>query len=444
MSENTINRSRDNIQKNTLVFAADYVGYYDLLYRDKDYEAEADYVAALIRKFHPSAGSILEMGSGTGIHASLLAEKGFAVHGIERSPEMLARSWDAAKNRAVEGSRLTFTEGDIRDIRLSERFDTVIALFHVISYLTTNEDVTAAFETARQHLNPGGIFIFDIWYGPAVLTERPSVRTKKMADDQTEITRLADPVLYSNENLVDVNYRVVVRNIAVQSVTELRETHTMRYFFKPEIERIADQTHFHTLNTEEWLTGKPIGANTWGACFTLGASQPGGPIMADLVLQKLKPDAIALIVYDFDGVLTDNRVLTLQDGTEAVFANRSDGLAINMIKELGIKQVIISTEINPVVKARADKLGIPCLQGIGDKLSVLKKYLADNHINKDKVVFIGNDINDLPAMNYVGLPVAPADAYPEIKQASSIALETKGGYGVVRELYNLIRRATQQ
>lgn len=158
---------------------------------------------------------------------------------------------------------------------------------------------------------------------------------------------------------------------------------------------------------------------------------------------NLTPSAIDLVVYDFDGVMTDNRVLTLQDGTEAVFANRSDGLAVKMIKDMGIKQVIISTETNPVVNARAEKIGILCLQGIGDKLDVLKKYLAENNIDKDKVAFVGNEINDVAAMSYVGFPVAPADAYPEVKNISKIVLKTKGGYGVVREFYELIKKSSE-
>lgn len=157
----------------------------------------------------------------------------------------------------------------------------------------------------------------------------------------------------------------------------------------------------------------------------------------------LSPVAIDLIVYDFDGVMTDNRVLTLQDGTEAVFVNRADGLAVNMIKDMGIKQLIISTETNPVVKARAEKIGIDCLQGIGDKLDILKKYLTENNIDKNKVVFIGNDINDITAMSYVGFPVAPADAYLEIRNISKLVLKIKGGYGVVREFYELIKKGIE-
>jgi YrbI family 3-deoxy-D-manno-octulosonate 8-phosphate phosphatase len=156
------------------------------------------------------------------------------------------------------------------------------------------------------------------------------------------------------------------------------------------------------------------------------------------------PSKIDLIVYDFDGVMTDNRALVFQNGAEAVFVNRSDGLAINIIKEMSIRQVIISTETNPVVNARAEKIKIPCIQSVGNKLEVLKKYLSDNNIDKNKVVFIGNDINDIDAMNYVGYSVAPADAYPEVKNIAMIVLKTKGGYGVVRELLEHIKKGIKR
>jgi SAM-dependent methyltransferase len=270
MSEKQNDRIEDKAQSNATVFA-DYARYYDLLYRDKDYAAEADYVAGLIKKYHPGAESILELGSGTGIHASLLTEKGFGVHGIERSPEMLARSRTLTENLGTEQERLTFSPGDIREIRLNKYFDAVIALFHVMSYQTTNKDVTAAFQTARQHLKTGGIFLFDVWYGPAVLTDRPEVRIKRMADDQTEVTRLAEPVLHPNENLVDVHYHMFVRTRSAQAVSELKETHVMRYFFKPEVERIAFDAGFQCLHAEEWLSGRRIGCDTWGICFLLKA-----------------------------------------------------------------------------------------------------------------------------------------------------------------------------
>jgi len=269
MSEKRDHRqTKDNTKNSSAVFA-DYASYYDLLYHDKDYAAEAEYVAGLVRNCRPSTQSILELGSGTGIHASLLAEKGFNVHGIERSREMLARSLALAEKMTPGHGQLAFSPGDIRDIRLNKRFDAVISLFHVISYQTTSEDVTAAFETAKRHLKPGGIFIFDVWYGPAVLTQRPEVRIKRIMDDQNEITRLAEPMLHENENLVDVQYDVFVRDLGTNVVKELKETHLMRYFFKPEIDSLATLSGFTVQNVEEWYSAKPISTSTWSVCFCL-------------------------------------------------------------------------------------------------------------------------------------------------------------------------------
>lgn len=261
------------IEDSPLVFD-EYARYYDLLYQDKEYQAEANYLVDLIRSFHPKARTILEMGSGTGIHASLLAKQGFSVHGVERSPEMLARSQSLLhKTNDSERDRLSFTQGDIRNIRLSQRFDVAISLFHVISYQIRNEDVVGAFQTAREHLEPGGIFIFDVWYGPAVLTDRPTVRIKRMANEEFQITRLAEPVVHPNENRVDVHYHIFIREKSSSAVKELRETHRMRYYFKPEIELLARLTGLNLLHSEEWLTGAPIGWTTWGGCFCLKARE---------------------------------------------------------------------------------------------------------------------------------------------------------------------------
>ena len=152
---------------------------------------------------------------------------------------------------------------------MNKTFDAVISLFHVISYQTGNADVSAAFETAREYLKPGGVFFFDVWYGPAVLTDRPSVRVKRMSDELTAVTRIAEPVVHPNDNRVDVNYHVFVRDLQSGTVKEMRESHEMRYFFKPEIELFAAKAEFQCIHSEEWLSGKAIGCDTWGACFVL-------------------------------------------------------------------------------------------------------------------------------------------------------------------------------
>jgi len=240
-----------------------YADYYDLLYSDKDYAGEAGYVHDLIKRFAPHSKSILELGSGTGRHAALLVERGYTVHGVERSEAMLARAMPlAAKN-----ARLSFSTGDLRKVRLGQTFDVVISLFHVISYQTSNQDLRAAFATACEHLKAGGLFIFDCWYGPAVLTERPSVRVKRVANDEIEVTRLVEPSLCPNKNMVEVNYHVFIRNKHTDEVTEVRETHHMRYLFAPEIELLLEQAGCKVIVAQEWMSGKPLGCNTWGACF---------------------------------------------------------------------------------------------------------------------------------------------------------------------------------
>ncbi|MFQ5606989.1 MAG: KdsC family phosphatase [Candidatus Zixiibacteriota bacterium] len=151
-------------------------------------------------------------------------------------------------------------------------------------------------------------------------------------------------------------------------------------------------------------------------------------------------EELALLVYDFDGVMTDNKVMIDEDGRESVVVNRSDGLAVAEFKKLGVRQFILSTEVNAVVLRRADKLGIPCLNNCADKRAALQAYLQKNQVNANKVVYCGNDINDLAVMQIVGLPVAPADANWRIREIAKYVTRARGGEGVIRELYDVLVR----
>jgi YrbI family 3-deoxy-D-manno-octulosonate 8-phosphate phosphatase len=151
-------------------------------------------------------------------------------------------------------------------------------------------------------------------------------------------------------------------------------------------------------------------------------------------LKKISVADLSLIVYDFDGVMTDNRVIVLQDGTEAIVANRADGLGISRISSFGIPQLILTTETNPVVQARASKLKLQVIGGCKDKVNSLREYCDRNGYDLQGVVFVGNDINDLEAMKIVGYPVAPDDAHPEVKAVARLITQAKGGAGVIKEL----------
>lgn len=153
---------------------------------------------------------------------------------------------------------------------------------------------------------------------------------------------------------------------------------------------------------------------------------------------KINLKEIDLIVYDFDGVMTDNKVIVSNDGIEFVICNKADGMAVQKIKELKIPQIILSSEYNSVVKARAAKLKIDSLPGQDNKLVALKKYCRTNGYNPRKTIYIGNDINDLEIMQFVACPLCPSDAHEKIKQIALIIFKAKGGEGVIRELYDLL------
>jgi len=147
---------------------------------------------------------------------------------------------------------------------------------------------------------------------------------------------------------------------------------------------------------------------------------------------------IKLLALDFDGVLTDNRVIVTEDGKESVICNRSDGIGLTNLREIGVETIVISTEVNPIVAKRCKKLKVPYLQGCSNKWEQLQKVISKKHIPPENVGYIGNDINDLECMKRVGIPICVADAYPEVKRVAKLITKRKGGNGVVREICDLI------
>ncbi len=148
-----------------------------------------------------------------------------------------------------------------------------------------------------------------------------------------------------------------------------------------------------------------------------------------------------LVVFDFDGVMTDNRVLVLQDGTEGASCDRSDGLGVGMLKAAGMPMLVLSKEQNPVVGARCRKLGLECHQGIDDKLTKLRDLLASRGMTMADIAYVGNDINDLACMREAGLPIAVADAYPPVLAAAKMVTVKPGGKGAVREVCDALLAA---
>lgn len=204
------------------------------------------------------------------------------------------------------------------------------------------------------------------------------------------------------------------------------------YIFKPQILR-----EFHNR-----LGGK-IAFYRMRATDSLQIDEPDDIILIEALMaqgskQTLNLTKIRALVLDFDGVLTDNRVLISQEGTEAVMAHRGDGWGIARLKEAGYFVFVISTEENPVVAARCQKLGIEFLQGASDKLTALKSLLNERHLSPEEVAYIGNDVNDLDCMNWVGLPIAVQDAVKDVRACAAWITEAPGGRGAVREIADLL------
>jgi SAM-dependent methyltransferase len=245
-----------------------YAAYYDLLYEDKGYGAEAAFVARLIRDHAPDARSLLELGCGTGKHALALAREGFSLKGIDLSSRMVDRATMRLANATLpQGLKVIFGTGDVRTARFDQTFDAVVSLFHVMSYQVGNNDLIETIRTAASHLAPGGVFVFDCWYGPAVLTIRPDVRVKRCENSEIRVFRVAEPVMHPNRNVVDVHYTIWIEQKATGTSAQFSEVHPMRYLFYPEVEMMLASAGLKIQRACEWMSDKPLDFTTWSATF---------------------------------------------------------------------------------------------------------------------------------------------------------------------------------
>ncbi|MBO9591138.1 class I SAM-dependent methyltransferase [Devosia sp.] len=245
-----------------------YSAYYDLLYEGKKYGKEAQFIAKLLERYGAGDKHLLELGCGTGIHATHFAQMGFTVHGIDRSPEML-RVADERSSLLEDdiASRLSFAVGDLRDFSAPSRYDHVISLFDVMSYLPDNGAFKQALSNIKSVLKPGGLLVFDCWYGPGVYTQKPHVRTRRLIGENAEILRIAEPEFHYDRNVIDVNYDIFVKDRATGRLQQFQERHPMRCFFDAELDELLGQAAFSRVFAMEWFTEKAPSIQTWSALF---------------------------------------------------------------------------------------------------------------------------------------------------------------------------------
>jgi SAM-dependent methyltransferase len=252
---------------NHVVFGADYAAAYDALYHDKDYEAECDLIERVFAEYGDrKIRGVLDLGCGTGGHARPLAERGYTVVGVDRSPDMLRR----ARER---GTTARFELGDITSFDLGETFDAVLMMFAVLGYVTCNADVQAALAAARRHVGPGGVLFGDIWYGPAVLAQRPSERVKVTGTaGGGQVIRVATTELDSRHNVCSVGYHLwrIEHN---QVSAEISEQHRMRYFFEPELDLVLAAAGFQLVRVGGFprFDDEPS-ERTWNVAFVARAT----------------------------------------------------------------------------------------------------------------------------------------------------------------------------
>ncbi len=223
------------------VFGSDYASLYDRFYTGKDYVAECDLIERMARDHGVKPmRSILDLGCGTGSHALILAERGYEVVGVDRSMDMLSQ---ARAKMVGRGFNADFHWDDIRTMNLDRKFDIVVMMFSVIGYQLDNRSVTATLLTAARHLNPGGLFIFDFWYGPAVVHLQPSERAQVIPSSGGHIVRVGSGTLDIGNQTCTVEYRLW-QFCDDRVVVAASETHKVRFFFPMELRLLLDAAGF--------------------------------------------------------------------------------------------------------------------------------------------------------------------------------------------------------
>jgi len=239
--------------------------YYEAFYGQKEYRSEALYVHSLISRHMERPRSLLDLGCGSGSHARHFHSLGYLVHGVDSSEHMVRM----AQPGAVAGE-LEYSIADIRSLPAGRPYDAVTALFHVMDYMTDNSDFSAVLDTAFSHLAPGGILVFDFWYGPAVLLDPPRVSVRRVDDGDTHIFRVCEPCLEVNENVVRMDFSFYIRESPGDTFRHFCETHRMRYFFLPELDLLLEKSGFARLEAHAWMTMDSPGQDTRYACVVAG------------------------------------------------------------------------------------------------------------------------------------------------------------------------------
>ena len=302
------------------------------------------------------------------------------------------------------------------------------ALLHVLEHLDNTENYKPK------------LLVFLQCTSPLTIAEDIDGTIEAMVESCADTALATTPFHYflwkqnAQENAEGINHDKCIRQLRQERKSQLLETGAVYVMnardFRREKTRFFGRTAMYVMPKERCLEiDDPVDI------------QVAAVLLRDMLKRQkinLLPKTIEAIVFDFDGVFTDNRVMVFQDGKEAVLCNRGDGMGIPLLKSSGIKLMVLSTEKNPVVVTRCKKLDIECINGVDNKLAILTNWQKKNKISLANTVYVGNDINDSMCLQAVGCGIVPADAYSSVKPLAHIILEHSGGLGAIREVVELV------
>jgi len=249
----------------TTVFGKEYSSTYDILYQDKDYDKECDLIEQIIQNHYQSnPRTILDLGCGTGNHALRLARRGYSVTGVDQSREMLKIAREKSDDEHLNCS---FINSSIQTFQSEHQYDIIIMMFAVLGYLSNNDDLVQALNTVRKSLKPGGLFICDVWYGPAVLHQKPGDRVRITEHGDERIIRTSQGILDSLHHIVTVKFRLITL-VNDHLNRDISEEHQMRFFFFQELHILFNSCGLSIMKIRAFPDiQKEPSEDTWNVCL---------------------------------------------------------------------------------------------------------------------------------------------------------------------------------
>ena len=244
-----------------LCFSKDYSEVYDLLYKGKDYKKEFNFIKKIIKKNQNKPKTLLDLGCGTGNYSNLMTKLNLNVTGIDISKSMLK----IAKSRYKKNKNLIFKKSNILKMNLKKKYDVVSALFHILSYQTSNKKINKFFKNSGKHLNKNGIFIFDFWYKEGVFNLQQPLRTRRVENKYFKVNRITNSKWYKKKNLIEDVHNLIVLNKKNKLIRSFQETHPMKYFNLNTVKSFLKKNKFKFVKSLDLNTNKQLSKKSWGA-----------------------------------------------------------------------------------------------------------------------------------------------------------------------------------